>query len=157
MSTTVFNTLAAICSLIPAMVQAAEPSFADKSQQAVAKLQSILPDTARIVVEYHYFSSQYTAPPPVELSNEETQAVLRVLQGVNPLPQRGMRYVRYKGTHRLVFYHANSKKLGHLNMIDLAAQPESTTDSRYAANAEMCLPPDDYKLLRQIITTKIKP
>ena len=157
MNTTGINLLAALCSLTPAMVQAATPSFSEKSHQAVAKLQSILPDTARIVVEYHYFPRKYTAPAPVELSAEETQAVLHVLQGVRPLSQRGKRYVRYKGTHRLLFYHTNGKKLGHLSMIDLASQPESTTDSRYAADAEMYLPPNDYKQLRQIITTKIKP
>lgn len=133
------------------MVQAAEQSFYEKNCRYVAEIQRILPKTTRIDVRYETFSRKLTPPYQRTLSTEETQEVLRLLQGLSPLQQRGKRYKKYAGAHHLVFFDEGGKSIGSLSMLFVTATPQSATDIRYSADAKMSLPPADFKRLRQII------
>ena len=133
------------------MVQAAEPSFYETSWRTVAVVQRILPRTTRIDVRYESFARKAQNPPPYTLNAKETQEVLVLLQGLCPLQQRGKRYKKYAGAHHLVFFDEEGKIICGLSMLTVTASPASATDLRYAADARMSLPPEDFKRLRQII------
>lgn len=145
---------AALFCMAPAIVQAAAPDFSQKSSSATTRIQQLIPITTRIDIEYEHFSAKAENPPPYTLSTEEMQEVLAILQQLRPLQKRGMRYVKYKGTHKLVFLDQKGKVIGSLSLISVTATPASATDQKYSADAKHALPLPALNRLKRIITRK---
>ena len=142
--------MSALCCTLPAMVQAAEPSFYQQNCNRLEKLQKNIQRCVTISVEKHDF--RYDSIKVTKLNEDECKELLTILSHAKALKVRGQIMARMAGCTKLVMHDTKGKAIERITTWALIPESEAKTPYHYYLSlARMSLPDADYKRLRELI------
>ena len=141
--------ITALCCALPAMVQAAEPSFHQQNCNKLAQIQKDLQRCVAMSVEKHDFRDN--SSKETKLNDEECKELLSILSHAKALKVKGKLMARMAGCTKLVMYDAKGKALESITTWALIPESKAKPPYHYLSLARMSLPDADYKPLRELI------
>ena len=141
--------MSALYCTLPAMVQAAEPSFYQQNCNRLEKLQKNIQRCVAMSVEKHDFRDN--SCKVTKLNEDECKELLTILTHAKALKVRGQIMARMAGCTKLVMYDAKGKALESITTWALIPESKAKPPYHYLSLARMSLPDADYKRLRELI------
>ena len=141
--------ITAFCCALPAMVQAAEPSFHQQNCNKLTQIQKDLQRCVAMGVEKHDFRDN--SYKETKLNESECKELLTILSHAKALKVEGKIMARMAGCTKLVMCDAKGNTIESLTTWALIPESKAKPPYHYLSLARMSLPDADYKRLLELI------
>ena len=141
--------ITALCCALPAMVQAAEPSFYQQNCNRLENIKYNMQCCVAMGVEEHNFFNN--SCKVAKLNESECKELLTILSHAKALKVEGKIMARMAGCTKLVMYDAKGNTIESLTTWALIPESKAKPPYHYLSLARMSLPDADYKRLHELI------